>query len=74
MNVRELYHFLMLRTCERAQWEIRDYAILLLKKLKQHSPILFRKAGPGCVRFGKCTEGKLSCGKIREKQEFFEKL
>jgi thymidylate synthase (FAD) len=64
MNARELWHFLSLRTCSRAQWEIREVAEEMLKLLKEASPRIFSKAGPPCVR-GSCPEGKLSCGKPR---------
>lgn len=61
MNARELFHFLTLRTCNRAQWEIRQFAEMMLNKLKSVAPLIFEKAGPSCVRFGKCREGRLSC-------------
>ncbi len=69
MNVRSLYNFFSLRCCERAQWEIRALATEMLRLVKGVSPILFKNAGPACVR-GKCAEGGMSCGKaalVREK-------
>ena len=36
MNVRELFHFLDLRTDHHAQWEIRELANKLKDELKQH--------------------------------------
>jgi thymidylate synthase (FAD) len=65
MNARELRHFFALRTCRRAQWEIRDLALRMLEKARGHAPLLFEDAGPGCVR-GRCPEGKMSCGKAAE--------
>jgi thymidylate synthase (FAD) len=65
MNARELQHFFALRCCTRAQWEIRDLAEQMLNKVKEVAPILFKKAGPGCVS-GPCPEGKMSCGKLKE--------
>lgn len=62
MNARELLHFFRLRCCNRAQWEIRQLAHQMLKKAKEVCPNIFAKAGPSCVQ-GKCTEGKMSCGK-----------
>lgn len=62
MNVRELLHFFELRCCNRAQWEIRELAWAMLSECKRMAPVLFKDAGPGCVR-GKCPEGKRSCGK-----------
>ncbi|TFG55059.1 MAG: FAD-dependent thymidylate synthase [Methanomassiliicoccus sp.] len=64
MNARELWHFFTLRTCRRAQQEIRTAAELMLKEVREISPSIFRDAGPSCIR-GKCREGKLSCGKPR---------
>ena len=66
MNARELWHFLTLRTCSRAQWEIREVAEEMLKQLKEVSPRIFSEAGPPCMR-GPCPEGKLSCGKPRRR-------
>lgn len=64
MNARELLHFFSLRCCNRAQWEIRDMADKMLELCREVSPVIFRDAGPPCVR-GPCPEGKLSCGKPR---------
>lgn len=61
MNARELRHFFSLRCCNRAQWEIRELAWEMLRLCKERAPMIFRDAGPGCVR-GKCPEGKRSCG------------
>lgn len=73
MNVRSLYNFFSLRTCERAQWEIRALATEMLRLVKGVSPILFKNAGPACVR-GKCAEGGMSCGKAAQVREKFSKL
>ena len=61
MNGRELRHFFSLRCCNRAQWEIRAMAREMLKQCKEVAPLMFKNAGPGCVR-GSCPEGK-PCGK-----------
>ena len=60
MNVRELLHFFSLRCCNRAQWEIRQLATKMLELCREVAPVLFDKAGPGCVR-GACPEGEKSC-------------
>ncbi|GAB4228078.1 MAG: FAD-dependent thymidylate synthase [Deltaproteobacteria bacterium] len=65
MNARELHHFFSLRTCRRAQWEIREMAMRMLSAARERAPLLFETAGPGCVR-GRCPEGKMSCGKPEE--------
>ena len=62
MNLRQLVHFMKLRTCRRAQWEIRGVAWKMLKLLCEREPELFRCIGPSCV-YGKCPEGRMSCGK-----------
>lgn len=71
MNGRELLHFMKLRTCTRAQWEIRACAVDLLQMLRAESPEVFARFGPSCYVTGKCPEGRLSCGKITEMQQFF---
>ena len=73
MNVRELLHFFSLRCCNRAQWEIRNLAVEMLKQVKEIAPNLFKNAGPGCVR-GSCPEGKMTCGKAKEVREKFLNL
>lgn len=65
MNIRELRHFLSLRCCRRAQWEIRELADEVLRQAREVLPEFFRDAGPGCVR-GACPEGKKSCGEPRK--------
>ena len=65
MNARELRHFFAMRTCNRAQWEIRELAEEMLKQCKEVAPVLFADAGCGCVR-GACPEGKKSCGHSRK--------
>lgn len=74
MNARELELFMKLRTCSRAQWEIRLLSIELLKRLRQISPELFSKFGPSCFRLGFCPEGRLSCKRMSQIKEEFEKL
>lgn len=69
MNDRELRHFFSLRTCRRAQWEIRAMADEMLRICKAEAYDLFKDAGPGCVR-GACPEGKMSCKKPRRLEEW----
>lgn len=69
-NARSLKNFFSHRLCERAQWEIRDMAEKMYKEVQKVAPTLFKKAGPPCV-FGKCPEGKMSCGKMAEKRKMF---
>jgi thymidylate synthase (FAD) len=68
MNARSLKHFFALRCCNRAQWEIRALAEEMFKLVYPIAPALFSNAGPSCVALGRCTEGKMSCGKMKEVQ------
>lgn len=63
-NCRSLYNFFEHRCCERAQWEIRKMAYLMLAEVRKAAPILFNQAGPPCVTRRVCPEGKMSCGRI----------
>jgi thymidylate synthase (FAD) len=73
MNARELLHFFALRCCQRAQWEIREMAVEMLRLVKKIAPAIFRAAGPGCVK-GPCPEGTFCCGQTKEIRDYFEKL
>ncbi|MDV3104819.1 FAD-dependent thymidylate synthase [Thermococcus waiotapuensis] len=63
MNLRELKHFLGLRACERAQWEIREVAWKMLEemaKVDELKPIIkWAKLGPRCIQLGYCPEREL---------------
>ncbi|URZ03450.1 FAD-dependent thymidylate synthase [Clostridium felsineum] len=50
------------RICFNAQWEIRELSTKKLQELRKLSEVLYKKALPSCV-FGKCKEGKFTCGK-----------
>jgi len=63
-NARSLLHFFELRCCQRAQWEIRQLADLMLREVRKVAPLIFKKAGPTCVTQGICFEGKMSCGRV----------
>jgi thymidylate synthase (FAD) len=65
MNARELLHFFRVRTCNRAQWEIRAMAERMLALAKRTAPTIFEKSGPGCL-YAACPEGTMTCGKIEE--------
>lgn len=69
MNGRELLHFLKLRTCNRAQWEIRSAARQMLDQLRAECDDIFWVYGPSCLVEGRCPEGRLSCGKPEYRQE-----
>lgn len=73
MNARSLMNFFRIRCCKRAQWEIQDIANQMLELVSKVSPNLFKNAGPSCL-CGKCSEGKMSCGKPDEVREFYRRL
>ncbi len=73
MNARTLMNFFHHRCCNRAQWEIKNVADLMLKEVSAVAPNLFRNAGPSCVAGG-CPEGKMTCGKAAEMRKFYEEL
>lgn len=73
MNARELMLFIRLRSCNRAQWEIRNIAKDMLALLRESFPALFDHYGPTCVLNGVCPEGRLSCGKKEEVVRAFQK-
>ena len=70
MNIRSLFNFFKHRCCNRAQWEIRAVANEMLRQCMSAAPNIFKYAGPDCITKGKCSEGKMSCGK---RPEGFEK-
>lgn len=73
MNARELMHFFKLRCCNRAQWEIREVAWMMLKEVLKVAPTLFANSGASCVS-GACSEGKMNCGKAAEVRRYQQNL
>lgn len=67
MNARELLHFIELRSCRRAQWEIQALAKEMLRLAKNVAPLLFELAGPKCVT-ATCGESH-PCGMPYKNQE-----
>ena len=72
MNAGELYTFFRLRTCTRAQWEIRAIAVEALHVLRKAHPLLFALYGPTCFMTGHCPEGKMCCGRQAEIRQQFQ--
>lgn len=70
MNARELGHFFALRSCNKAQWEVREVSDRMLDICKKVAPELFLTTGPGCIR-GHCPE-KRPCGHPRNEELMFE--
>lgn len=74
MNARSLYNFFAHRCCSRAQWEIREVAEQMYRLVYKIAPTLFSHAGASCVVTGKCPEGAMSCGKVKEMQERYKNI
>ena len=74
VNARELNHFIQLRTCSRAQWEIQKVSVEILRCLRKSCPALFGLFGPSCYVNGFCPEGKMTCGNMRQVVEDFREL
>ena len=72
MNARTLINFFNHRCCTRAQWEIREMADIMLEQVKKIAPVLFKYAGPSCVK-GVCPEGKMTCGLAKDMREKYIK-
>lgn len=72
MNARELMLFIRLRSCNRAQWEIRNVATGMRSLLRKNFPALFNRYGPSCILYGACPEGKMTCGKKDEMVKKFK--
>jgi thymidylate synthase (FAD) len=58
INARSLLNFFALRTCSRAQWEIRYIAWKMLEEVRKVHPILFKYAGPSCILFENFIRGE----------------
>lgn len=71
INARELLLLIQLRSCNRAQWEIRRIAIQMLSLLRKSCPALFQYYGPSCFVNGYCPEGKKTCGRMNEVVNYF---
>jgi len=69
MDGQSLFHFLGLRCCNRAQWEIRALADAMLGEVKAAEPDVFSEAGPYCYQLGYCPEGRFCCGRMQEAVE-----
>ncbi|KXZ38960.1 thymidylate synthase (FAD) [Alkalithermobacter thermoalcaliphilus JW-YL-7 = DSM 7308] len=73
MNARTLFNFFKHRCCERAQWEIRQLAIQMLKQVRKVAPNVFKNIGPSCLT-GACPEGNMTCGKANQIREYFKNI
>lgn len=69
INLRALIHFMNLRLCKRAYWEIQDLCNEIKKELSKYSEewkeICEKYFVPKCIKDGKCKENK-SCGRMEK--------
>ena len=66
MNARSLMEAATLRTCNRAQWEIRQMFKLMRDSIKDVYPHVWEKCFPNCTKKCGCLEAK-PCGDPYEK-------
>lgn len=66
MNARSLIWFSRMRCCERAQWQIRSIANVMINEARKVAPLIARGFGPTCVVDRICNEGKKSCGRLQK--------
>ena len=62
MSLRQIYNFLDIRICNRAQDEIREVATRIYDIMKTNFPKLMRRRFPMCEMTGFCPEGAMGCG------------
>ena len=72
MNVREILHFLNLRCCYRAQWEIRKVAWAIQRILSNDLPFMQNCTGPQCWKLGHCPETR-KCSKYNKELDILPK-
>ena len=70
VNAKELLIMSKLRTCNRAQWEIREIFMPVVHQLRTFHK-MFSFYGPSCFVNGHCPEGTKCCGKQLEIYEQF---
>ena len=66
MNARAFLEAATLRTCNRAQWEIRQMFQLMRDSIKDIYPNVWKKCFPNCTKKCGCLETK-PCGNPYEK-------
>ena len=66
MNARSLMWISRMRCCNRAQWQIRNIANIMVGEVKKIAPLIGKGLGPSCVVDHICNEGGASCGLIKK--------
>ena len=62
MSLRQIYNFLDIRLCNRAQDEIREVATRIYDIMRSNFPKLMRRRFPICEMTGFCPEVAMGCG------------
>ena len=68
INGRALTWLSRMRSCNKAQKEIRKVSDKMCADAREVAPIYGKYLGPTCDVFGYCPEGKESCGKVLAKK------
>lgn len=64
MNAKNIQTTCRVRTCNKAQWQIRDITKEIAKQVRDVAPLIGKGIGPTCITHHICNEGKESCGLI----------
>lgn len=64
VNARSLMWISRMRSCNRAQWQIREIVNHMTYEVKKVAPLISKGFGPSCVVNHVCNEGPKSCGLI----------
>ena len=64
---RSLFNLIQQRLCAAEEWEFRQVAALIRRRLMEVAPAIFRFAGTSCETEGICLEGEIGqcCGRQR---------
>lgn len=71
-SLQAMIHFMHERLCNRAQWEIRNVALLMKDEIEKYVPEILEYMVPKCQFYGYCTEGKKCCGRMPIKSDVLE--
>ena len=63
LNARTLEWISRMRTCNKAQWEIRNIVKEMVRLASNVTPLVSKSFGPSCEVLKTCPEGKDSCKK-----------
>ncbi len=61
MNARNLKWMTRMRSCDKAQWEVRELVNQMAHKVSEIAPLIGEYLGPYCKIEGYCPEGADSC-------------